>query len=881
MSGALPSGTITFLFTDIEGSTRLLQALGDRYPPVLRRHNEILRQAIGDHDGIVVNVEGDAFFAVFPAASAAVSATVSAQHALAAEPWPEREGVRVRMGLHTGEAAVQGDSYVGLDVHRAARIAGAAHGGQVLLSSSTRALVQHALPDGVEIRDLGEHRLKDLLRPEGLADLEIEGLPSHFPPPASLNTVHNNLPTQLTSFIGREEELAAASRLLADARLLTLSGPGGTGKTRLALQLAADAADRFPDGVYWVPLSSVSEPALVAPAIAQAMNLPDPGGRAFERIVEQLEAQRVLLVLDNFEQVVSAGRMLADLLVQAPGVTALVTSRALLKVYGEREYPVPPLQLPDGASSGQLATLSQYAAVALFIERAVAVRPTFAVTNENAPAVAEICIRLDGLPLAIELAAARVRLLSPQAILERLGDQLALLSGGARDRPERQQTLRGAIKWSYDLLEPDERRLFARVSVFGGGVTPSTARELLGDGDTADGDEMALLDRLASLADKSLLTQGGEEDAEPRFGMLHAIREFAAEQLEASGDAAALRAAHARYFLALAEGAASEVMGQGQRTALDRMEAEHDNLRTALSWALAAGEASIAMRLFAACWRFWQMRGYLAEARDRADHVLALPPAGANPSERERVLDAAGGIHYWMADMDGARRYYEEALAIARDRHDERAEAEQLYNLLFTWAVTKVDLTSASEIGREALELFRRLGDEAGTAKGLWGMLNVYYFGRDWSSAMEYADQAVAAFEKLDDRFMLAWSYHMKGLVQQLSGDLEGMHDSLARALGYFREANDLSGFALSFDAWATYWYARGDRDRAMRLSGAADALQSATRTGLGQLNREFVDFRPEELAEDPALSRAFTDGQHMDLDSAIELATAPARDPA
>ncbi|HEX2194519.1 MAG TPA: adenylate/guanylate cyclase domain-containing protein, partial [Candidatus Limnocylindria bacterium] len=504
----LPIGTVTFLFTDIEGSTRMAQALGEEWPPVLERHLDILRRSVESHGGVTFGTEGDAVFAAFASAHAAVAAAVDAQRALAFEGWPEGAAVRVRMGLHTGEGQLAGDAYVGLDLHRVARITAAGHGGQVLLSETTRVLAEGNLPPGTSLREMGEHRLKDLSRAEHLSMLVIDGLPSTFPPLRTLDVVPNNLPTQLTTFLGRERELAAAGELLRNARLLTLTGPGGTGKTRLSLQLAAEATDAFPDGVYWVPLGTITDPALVTPTMAQVLGLPDPRGRVIEQLAEHLADKRVLFVLDNFEQVLDAATSIGELLQRLPRLTVLVTSRSPLRIYGEREFPVPPLAVPDPAQLPSLESLGQYASVALFIERAMAVQPSFAVDASNAPALAEICARLDGLPLAIELAAARVRVLTPQAILARLDHRLKLLAGGSRNLPERQQTLRGAIDWSHDLLDAADRVAFARFSAFSGGADEEAfSRVVLADWPAEAGPVPDGLEALTSLLDKSLLRQ--------------------------------------------------------------------------------------------------------------------------------------------------------------------------------------------------------------------------------------------------------------------------------------------------------------------------------------------------------------------------------------
>jgi class 3 adenylate cyclase len=432
----LLTGTVTFLFTDIEGSTLLVRSQGDAWPALLQRHQLLLRAAFEAHEGSEVGTEGDSFFVAFRSAPGAVAAAVEAQRALAAEPWPADAPIRVRMGMHTGEATFSAKTYAGLNVHRASRVAGVAHGGQVLVSGPTRALLD-ALPDGVSLRDLGEHRLKDIEQPEHLWQLVIEGLPSDFPAIRSLDAVPNNLPKRVTTFLGREREITEVEELLERSRLLTLSGPGGTGKTRLSLEVAARSLARYPDGVYFVELASITDPDLVLPTIAMALGLPDRGGRpSLDRVVDYVGDQRMLLVLDNFEQVVDAAAAVADLLEACPNVTFLVSSRIVLRISGEQEYLVPPLGLPDPARLPPLEQLSQYESVALFIERARAVKPGFEVTNDNAPAVAEICVRLDGLPLAIELAAARIRILTPQAMLGRLGDRLGLLArpaGAAAD----------------------------------------------------------------------------------------------------------------------------------------------------------------------------------------------------------------------------------------------------------------------------------------------------------------------------------------------------------------------------------------------------------------------------------------------------------------
>ncbi len=532
----LPTGTVTLLFTDIEGSTRLLQRLGDRYSDVLAECRHVLRSVFQEWNGFEVDTQGDAFFVVFARASDAVLAVADAQRALTRYSWPADEPMRVRMGLHTGEPSRTPEGYVGMDVHRAARIMSAAHGGQVLLSQATATLVEQDLPDDMGLRDLGEHRLKDLGRPRHLFQLVISGLPADFPRLKTLDTYQHNLPVQLTPFIGREQELSTVQGLLRreDVRLLTLTGPGGMGKTRLGLQVAAELSDRFADGVFFVNLAPISDPALVMSTIAQTLNMREVTGQPWlERLREELQGKQMLLLLDNFEQVVSAAREVVELLAACPQLKVLVTSREVLHVRAESEFTVPPLTLPDTKHLSDLAALSHNAAVALFLQRAQAIKPDFQLTNANARAIIEICARLDGLPLAIELAAARVKLLPPQALLTRLDQRLTLLTGASRDLPERQQTLRNAIAWSYNLLDVTEQWLFRHLSVFADGCTLQAVEALCAALEKSDGQTV---DRVASLIDKSLLQQIEQEGQEPRLLMLESIREYGMERLKANGE---------------------------------------------------------------------------------------------------------------------------------------------------------------------------------------------------------------------------------------------------------------------------------------------------------------------------------------------------------
>ncbi|TMB85482.1 MAG: adenylate/guanylate cyclase domain-containing protein [Chloroflexi bacterium] len=874
---ALPSGTVTFLFSDIEGSTHLAERLGDRWPVLLGEHRTIVREAVASGGGTEVGTEGDSFFVAFPTAGGAVSTAVEAQRQLADHAWPEEAAIRIRIGLHTGEASLAGNDYVGLDVHRAARIASAGHGGQVLLSDTTRALVESSLPEGVTTRDLGQRRLKDLSRPERIHQLVIEGLPSEFPPLKTLDATPNNLPIQLSSFLGRERELDEVEALLERSRLLTLTGPGGTGKTRLSLQVGAREADRFPDGIFFVPLSLLRDPELVPGTIAQELGLPDRGGLSpMTALTDHLRERRTLLILDNFEQVADAAPRIAELLTAAPGLAILATSRSALRIYGEREYPVPPLATPDPRLHESPERLSQYESVALFIERAMGVKPDFQVTNENAPAVAEISARLDGLPLAIELAAARINVLPPQAMLARLGDRLGLLSGGARDRPERQQTLRGAIDWSYDLLTEDERALFRRLAVFAGGARLDAIESV------CPGDELKepILDGLGSLVEKSLLRQVAAGDGEPRFFMLGTIREYALERLAESGREDELRRAHARHFAALVEQAAPQLLGSDKRRWLDWLEEDHDNLRAAFDWSVETAKPPLALDLVSKLWRFWQMRGYLLEGTDRTRRALALPRAADFPTERADALEAAGGLAWWRGDFKDAVDNYDACLTIRRAQGDPGAIAEAAYNLAFPlggFAGATSDSERSYALIGEALELWQSIGDELGIAKGKWLKGTIAWSHADFDVARGVLAEAMPVFRRLEQSFMLGWSLFDLGLLAIHEHEPELAREQLSEALRIFANAADVSGYTLVIDALAALAEQLGDRQRAAVLSGAVASLERQSGTGLNPWNREVVGFDPAPLRADPETAAAWAAGERMSGEEAVAYALSEA----
>ncbi len=898
MRAPAPAGTLTFLFSDIEGSTRLLESLGSvAYTAILERQAALLREAFDRHGGREEGTEGDSFFVVFDSASDAVLAAVDGQRALMTEPWPEGVEVNVRMGIHAGEASSSAAGLVGLDIHRAARIAAAAHGGQVVVSDAVRSLVTADLGEGISLRGLGRHRLKDLREPEPLCQVVADGLRIEFPPLRSLDVRPNNLPTQLTSFVGRERELAEAGRLLETNRLVTLTGPGGTGKTRLSLQVAANAAERFPDGVFFVALETVREPGMVASRIASAIGLAETGARTADVVLREWLAEKlVLLVLDNFEQVVAAGPVVAELLRDAPGLSAIVTSRAALRVSGEQEYPVPGLptppdlsllsalelaSLPAEARSIDPEALSAYESVRLFIARATAVRPDFRVTNENAPAIAAIAARLHGMPLAIELAAARIKLFSPDALRARLEDQLGLLSAGARDLPERQQTLRGAIAWSYDLLDEGHRRLLDRLSVFEGGIDLAAAEAVCGPSSELGID---VIDGLVDLADQSLV-RTVDTGGDPRFQMLETIRAFAAEKLAERGEPALMAERHGAWFLELAQRIAPDLAGADQKRLLDQLELEHDNIRAVLDGATAAGDAPTAIGLGYAVWRFWQKRGHLYEARRRLDGMAAAPWSRTDALLRARLLEALGGVCWWQADIPAMRTAYAEAVEIWRARDDKAELANALYNYSFAFSVPErpddsmpnTDPTGAGARAlQEALALYEGLGDIRGVANVRWGIGNSKYFSAGTDAGFEDFSAALDGFRQVGDRTMEAWSLHMVGGALLRTDKADEARPYLRHALRHFYDAGDASGITLVLDDLSSQALADDDPARAARLWGAARALTAATGAALATFSDGWIEqqVRPNVRSLDPAdLERWAAEGGAMALDHAVAYA--------
>jgi predicted ATPase/class 3 adenylate cyclase/Tfp pilus assembly protein PilF len=912
-----PTGTVTFLFTDIEGSTRMWERDVTAMQAALARHDELLRVAVDERGGYVFKTVGDAFCCAFPTAPDALEAALEAQRTLLPEQWEQIGPLRVRMALHTGAAEERDGDYFGPPLNRVARLLSAAHGGQVLLSLPTQELVRDRLPAGATLMDLGERRLKDLFRPERVFQLSAPGLPSEFPPLRTLEAYRNNLPRQPTPLVGREKEVARVRDLLRgeESRLLTLTGPGGTGKTRLALQAAADLLEEFPDGAFFASLATLGDPELFFSAVAETLGVKETAEQPLdESLKDYLGQRRLLLVLDNFEQVLGAAPAVTGLLAAAPFLKVLATSRAPLGLYGEHEFPVPPLTTPDLKRPPPLDRLTQYESVGLFVERARALKPDFSITNESAPVVAEICVRLDGLPLAIELAAARIKMVPPKALLKRLGSRLKLLTGGARDLPERQRTLRATIEWSHALLDEGERMLFARLAVFSGGRTLE-AIEAICD---AEGDlPVDSFEGLSSLVDKSLLRQEEGMGGEPRFVMLETIHEFAREKLEESGEAEEIKRLHAEYFLALAEEAYPELKGANQLEWVERLEAEHDNMRAALSWASDRKEAGVALGLGGALWRFWLIRDHYGEGRRWLEEALAIEGRGS-PEARAMALAGVTFLAVEQGDLYRAREASEEGLDLLAGEPEDRSEARLHILTGLGWVASeRDDPESAARWHEEGVALSRRRRDSWWLARTLAGLAGASLYRGDPERATELYEESMSLYRERGDKQGLGSCLNNLGLVVYSQGDLVRAEKLTEESVALLRELgagiaavclcnlgwmslhrNDLGKAGAIFrESLASGWDlglnppvqtaleglaclagAHGEAKRAARLWGAAQALHEA----------KGVPRDPDFLAEadarisvvrsgvgEEAWEEAWREGRAMPLDEAVSYALA------
>lgn len=834
----LPKGTVTFLFTDIEGSTKLLDHLGDKYGELLLTHAIIFRSVIQRWEGYEVDNQGDSFFVAFESAQNALAAAEEIQHQLAAHTWPQGVEVLVRMAVHTGEPTIIGNRYIGMDVHRAARICQIASGGQVLLSSSTAVIPQNDLANGVELQDLGEHWLKDLETPEHIYQLNVPGLPFDYPPLRSLEARPQNLPVFSTPLIGREDDLAAAKNLITqpEVRLLTLTGPGGIGKTRLASELVLEIFKDYQDGAHFVPLASITDPSDIPAAIARILRIRDYGTRPIlELLIGKLRTQHLLLFLDNFEHVMAAVDVISALLETCQELNVLVTSREVLRLHDEYSFAVSPLALPDLLKIQQISTIEQNPAVQLFLQRAGSFKRGFELTDQNASAIAQICSRVDGLPLAIELAAARVKSLSPQELLSRLlpdekHSPLEYLSKGARDAPERHRALRMTISWSYDLLPPDEQRFFRSLSVFKGGFNLESVISVCTrsrDALTIPGDrnDAEYIDLIGSLMDKSLIRSVESILDESRFEMLETIREYAWETLSGRGDSEEVRSQHAQHFYDLVKEASSYFESAVEAEWFNRLEIEYPNVRAALHWYYETGNLTQGLGLGNMLRLLWLFRGYLTEGTEWLEKFLSMPGIEGNPGLRAAALDSVGFLSRYREDYSAASDAANSALALRREIGDRNGEADSLTNLGYIH-LQKGDLTASTKFYKNALTIYREQGNEQGIADSLshWGLV-VFYQG-DYETAKSMDEESLAIWSELGDSSASAWAEYRLGNVTLHQGEFTVAQEHFQRSLTISNTICYKFGIAFSLDGLACVRVRQGRFEEAVFFAEASKCLR-------------------------------------------------------
>jgi len=869
---AIRRTTITLVLTDIEGSTRLWETQPDRMHVAMARHDQLVLAAVEGEGGTVVQTkaEGDSTFSVFDSPTRAVAAALELQRALADERWTIDAPLRVRIGIHTGGVEVRHGDFYGVEISRCARLRASAHGGQTLLSGATAAEVGPDLPSKAFLRDLGLHRLKDLERAERVYQVCHPSLQEEFPPLATLSALRHNLPAQLSPFIGRREEVVAVKGLMAHARLVTLTGTGGCGKTRLALQIAGELMDDHPDGVWLVELGRLSDGRLVPQAVAQTLGVREQMGRPLaDTLLDDLADRRLLVVLDNCEHLVKACAQLArTLLVGCPGLRILATSRQRLAVAGETAWLVPSLDVPPAEPSASVDDVHRHSSVVLFVERAARHRPGFTLTEENARDVASICRSLEGIPLAIELAAARINVLTPGQILARLDDRFRLLTsaGGGHERHE---TLRTAVDWSYDLLTLEERRVFDRMSVFVGGCTIEAVEAVAEDAGTE-----SVLDQLAGLVDKSLVV-GDMWEGTVRYDMLETIREYATEKLEDSGDADVARRKLLEWCVELAQRAEPELTGPDQVLWYDRIDAEHSNIRVSLSWGIDRPEAQEPVaRLAGTLWRYWLERGHVGEGRTWLGRVLAAPTE-ISPADRAKALRAAGTLAMWQSDLPAARGYHEESVGISRSMGNDLGAAASLSHLgIVTWR--SGDTGTAKLLLEESLAIRRARGDRAGESTSLGNLGLVMQAEGDFEAARSLLEQSLDIDRELGDRLGIAGSLSYLGELAREAGDLDRADELHRDGLTRQRELRQREVLPMALEGMAGLAGAGARYARAARLFGAAEALRRAIGLPVPPSaepgHRRDLDVVRAALGEE-GLERLRSEGREMTLDEAISYA--------
>ncbi len=833
----LPAGTLAFLFTDIEGNTRLWEQHPDAMRAALARHDALLRGSVEAHGGHVFKTTGDGFHAAFASPGQALAAALDAQIALRAEAWPAPVQIQARAALDVGAAEARDGDYFGPPLNRAARLLDAAHGGQTLVSEVLAALAGGALAPDAALRSLGRHRFKGLSRPQEIFQLTHPALPDGFPPLRSLESLAHNLPPQLSSFIGREQETREARRMLAETRLLTLTGTGGAGKTRLALQVAAEVIEDFPDGVWLVDLAPLTDPGLLPQAVAAVLGLGEKGGERplRETLADALRLKSLLLVWDNCEHLIDACAHLAERLLRAcPGLRLLATSREALEIGGEAVLPVPPLSLPPDARGATAEALADCDSVRLFVERATAVQPAFRLTAGNTAAVAQICARLDGIPLLLELAAARVRVLTPEQIAARLDDLFRLLSGGSRTALPRQQTFKALIDWSYDPLPATEKALLRRLSVFTGGWTLEAAEAVCAGGEV---EEWEALDLLARLVAKSLVVAETPDDGRVRYRLQETLRAYARERLAEAGEVGALSACHRDWFLALAEEAEPNLSGPEQAAWLNRLERDHDNLRAALAFSLDhEGGVEAGLRLAGSLWKFWWMRGYYSEGRGFLERALAR---SENEQDRGRTkaLSAAGILAEAQGDYAVATSHYRLCLSVYRAQGNDASVGAMLNNL-GNVALKQEDWEDARAYYEQGLALSRTLDDQQRIAILLMNTGIVATHQEQYATARSFYEESLVILRRRKDLGPLSSVLLSLGDLACTQRDYFSAHTYLLEGLQVAEEIGEKESIALIVLTLGYATWPQGHFEQAAKLLGAATNLLVSVGLSLTPLNQ-------------------------------------------